>query len=532
MVNLFLLIIFLISVYGVSIISNKLFFLNQKNTLLEDFFSGIYLIILISLIFNFFFPLKFLNYFIIIFGTFLFLINFKNLNFNFFSIILIISILYYISLSNGLAVDSKTYHLQIIEKFNSNKIIFGFSNLDFKYGNVSIWHLMLSTFYYDFNKIQIINYISITLFSILIYECFRKINDIKIESLFLIFCVFYLILYSIIHPSGNGTILTLMGSPDTDFPGMILFIISIYFYLLSFQNPKIKKYLLVVSTICFLTKLSYIASVLLILRYIQLDKKFFKNRLFISVSFLILLWSIRNIIISGCAIYPLTLSCFNFLSWNNIEEVKLLNQILTSYARDTGPRENFMDFEYTLYSFEWFMPWLKFYFLKNSLIQSILILISINFTIFFIKKIKKQKINYPKNLNFVIFLLLISLIIWMKALDTRYILGVLVSLVSILSILIFINLNFLQKIRKYFSFILITLLLLLIFKNFNNYKHIDLINKKFVENNETELINESYNITRPSNNSFCLDVKEFCIYNVKDLKILKKNSYFFIYNNK
>ena len=82
MVNLFLLIIFLISVYGVSVIFNKLFFLNPKKTLLEDFFSGTYIIILISLIFNFSFHLSFKlfncyrrNYFIFK--------NLKNLNFNF-----------------------------------------------------------------------------------------------------------------------------------------------------------------------------------------------------------------------------------------------------------------------------------------------------------------------------------------------------------------------------------------------------------------------------------------------------------------
>ena len=95
------------------------------------------------------------------------------------------------------------------------------------------------------------------------------------------------------------------------------------------------------------------------------------------------------------------------------------------------------------------------------------IYINFNFNIFynfFYQENKETKINYPKNLNFIVFLLLISLIIWMKALDTRYILGVLVSLVSILSILIFINLNFLQRIRKHFSFILVTLLLLLFLK--------------------------------------------------------------------
>ena len=93
MVNLFLLIIFLISVYGVSVIFNKLFFLNPKKTLLEDFFSGTYIIILISLIFNFFFPLKFLSYLIVIVGIILFFKNLKNLNFNFFGLLLIISIL-------------------------------------------------------------------------------------------------------------------------------------------------------------------------------------------------------------------------------------------------------------------------------------------------------------------------------------------------------------------------------------------------------------------------------------------------------
>ena len=59
-----------------------------------------------------------------------------------------------------------------------------------------------------------------------------------------------------------------MGSPDLDFPGMILFITAIYFYFLSYNYKKIKNYLLIVSKLCIFTKLSYIASILLTIRFI------------------------------------------------------------------------------------------------------------------------------------------------------------------------------------------------------------------------------------------------------------------------
>ena len=115
MLNFLILVLFLICVYGITCIPKKLFSISSSSILLYDFFSGIYFIIFISLVLNFFIPLNLISNFIFIIGIILFLINFKNINFNFFLLILILGIFYYVSLSNGLAVDSKTYHLQIIE---------------------------------------------------------------------------------------------------------------------------------------------------------------------------------------------------------------------------------------------------------------------------------------------------------------------------------------------------------------------------------------------------------------------------------
>ena len=125
--------------------------------------------------------------------------------------------------------------------------------------------------------------------------------------------------------------------------------------------------------------------------------------------------------------------------------------------------------------------------------------------------------------------MLSSLLIWIKALDTRYILGVLISLVSITSILIFINIKFLKKFNKYFNFILIILIFLILTKNWDNYKFINKFNNENIYSNKTEIFNEKFNIIKPVNNSFCLDVNEFCIYNEKDYKIRKIKNYNLIY---
>ena len=95
-------------IFGYSLIF-KQFLLNKKNILINniDFIYGIFLLTLISLTLNFFFPLKIFTIPICIIGLFFFLYGFskKKFNFNFLFLFLFLFPIIFISYFNGNNVD-------------------------------------------------------------------------------------------------------------------------------------------------------------------------------------------------------------------------------------------------------------------------------------------------------------------------------------------------------------------------------------------------------------------------------------------
>ena len=82
------------------------------------------------------------------------------------------------------------YHLQIIKWLNSEKIVFGLSNLEIRFGSNSLWFGIISLFQFkidDFNTIYTFNIIP---FSVLVYQIIKKEN-----SLSYIFIVFNHFIY-------------------------------------------------------------------------------------------------------------------------------------------------------------------------------------------------------------------------------------------------------------------------------------------------------------------------------------------------
>ncbi len=123
------------------------FILSNKNKKNLDYFStqllyGLIILTFIALLLNFFFPLsQSLNTLVLILPLII-LIKKKNIYFNKqFLIFLIISTII-ISLliieSNVYRPDAGLYHLPYIKILNDEKIIFGLSNLHFRYGHISI----------------------------------------------------------------------------------------------------------------------------------------------------------------------------------------------------------------------------------------------------------------------------------------------------------------------------------------------------------------------------------------------------------
>ena len=512
MINLFSLYFFFINLCGLSFVFKKFFFKSKKIINL-DLIYGFYLLLLLAIIGNFFIPLKFLFYPIVFLGTVSFFFNTKYFKLKFHYYFFIILGIFFISLSNGIAIDSLVYHLQIIQKFNTNSIIFGFSNLEGKFGTNNPWQLIMSIFYFENSKINFIYYFNLIIFSILLYQGFilKKKN---FSSLFLIFSIFYIFFYSTIHPSGNGTFLTLLGSPDTDIPAAFLCILSIYIFFDGKINNLSKLPFFVL--LCFFSKISYAALFIFLINPV-----FFSKKNIILITIPLILWVLRNIFISGCIIYPLAISCLD-LEWANIEAVKTMHQIAVGHTRDTGLKLNYMDPEYIKNTFAWFYPWLVNYFFKNSLIQSVILCsVLAIFTYCITPKVNIEIVR--KKIIFFFLFLIFSFFIWFQGPDTRYILGILISMCAYFVSYVYICNHWLNQISVNFKLIFVVLFSLLVIKNHKNIYHFNksVKNEQFVKN-KYMLIDSKNLIYTPKDGLPCADTSLWCVYIPTKLIIKQK----------
>ena len=138
--------LFIISLLSTILITPFGFLLCKHSNNLINFSNqliyGIIIISFISLLINFFFPLSILiNSFLLILPIFFIL---KNLNYYFsyfflkFVFLNAIIIFLLIAKSNIYRPDALLYHLPYTGILNSEKIIFGLSNLHFRFAHVSI----------------------------------------------------------------------------------------------------------------------------------------------------------------------------------------------------------------------------------------------------------------------------------------------------------------------------------------------------------------------------------------------------------
>ena len=82
--------------------------------------------------------------------------------------------------------------------------------------------------------------------------------------------------------------------------------------------------------------------------------------------YLVASYGFKSFLSSGCLIFPISFTCIP-VSWSqDLIEVKSYANIVQSFARDTPLRLNFTNFDYTLNSWQWFVPWIKEYFLKQN----------------------------------------------------------------------------------------------------------------------------------------------------------------------
>ncbi len=520
-------------IIGFSFFLKKIFYLKKKRIEIEnsDFFYGVFVLILISILLNFFYPLKIFFIPVIFIGllSFLYLVFNKKIKINIFVFSLILFFFIFINYENGHNIDSPVYHTQTIRWAYDKKIVFGISNLDWLYSLNSGWHIFLSLLKFKFASFDTIYLVNFLPFSVLFYQIYsatNKINSIGEISIFLVGA--YLIFFSIIHPFKNGIIFNHLGNPEVDTMAMIFFISSFYFFL-KFYETEEKKYfnLLLISTIiCIVTKITYIGLVLfplyLIIKNNSLLKKSFIPLIFSSI--FMLFWMLRNFILSSCFIYPVKNTCLNTKWFIGNDKIDLLVNATKGFSRDTRSREKYLDFDHTIYSFDWFIPWFKDYFLNTSLLKISASILIISLLILIFLGIFRQIKNYIFKREFIFIItgsFVINLYFWMQAPEVRFGWGHIILFPSLALGCVLLNINLFKSILKR-NYLLSFIVLLFLFSTGKNYNNFSFSNLFINYKNDFEYkdiykvgVFNGYEVY-VSNNWQCGDFDKICVNSPKE----------------
>ena len=322
--------LFFLSILAVIIVTPCGYIFNKHNNiniinLSNDLIYGIILISFITLLINFFFPLNTtINNLILILPL---LIIFKNLkiyfSFNFLKFVILSSIIVFllIAKSNIYRPDAILYHLPYTSILNEEKIIFGLSNLHFRFAHISIvqyFSAFFNNFIFGFKGITFS--IAIIASAVIINFLAQLIYYLKNKKFN--FHFFYLFFISIfIFYKMNR-----YGEYGNDAPTHFLFFFLISEIIQSFNDQKVSFNAnnFILSIFIILNKITMAFAIFLPFIFLR-KKEFFKIFIIPKSYFAIIflsLWVIKNIIISGCAIYPVSKLCFKNLEWTNIIQTK------------------------------------------------------------------------------------------------------------------------------------------------------------------------------------------------------------------
>ena len=429
---------------------------------------GTILISFFALLINFFFSLnQFLNTYLIIIPLF-FLIKYKFLKKEdfFFLLISSISVCLLIAYSSINNPDAGLYHLPFIQILNENKIIFGLSNLHFRFGHVSILQYLSAI---NFNLITGTNGILIPVACLVVYIYLYFINEINnfiksnvkisLNDLFSFFILIY-ISYKINRYSGFGN--------DAVAHLLLFYLISIY--LKSNNDYSSLKKTALISSYIFLNKATLLLVFLFpFLIFYKNIKKHFKI-LYSFAFFFVALWLIKNVITSSCLIFPVEKSCLNNLYWSNHIEIQKQSISSEAWAKGWPDRidKNINQQEF-LKNFNWLNAWYTIHFQKVlKILIPFIVFISVFIILININSKKRESIKSNffnekfKILSTVSILILGNILFFLKFPLYRYGYSYLISLISIGAALLIFSYNneLIKKIFKYmiiFSIIIVSL---------------------------------------------------------------------------
>ncbi len=463
----FFILIFLISIIGYGTLINDTLFKVQINLDLYNliFVKGLIFIGLICIFINFFIPISNLISFIVIFvGIIFYVLSFvknESKKSKIFFLIFVSSLSFFFAFYSGIN-DDFGYHYQTIKNYKSQNLFEIEHNRSISYN--SHWLFLNSIFSITFLTSTIF-ILSSLFYSITIYDFVKLINSsIKNKYNYLTLLSFSLLIFFF-------GVLNKMKDFGTDVPGVIVCIyilIIIFYYIFETKDQITNKSFLFILLLCQFALVIKITNALIFLFCIPIFFKIIKQKLSYWALLIIFLyplpWFFQNYIISGCLIWPISITCLD--GYAATREIYLIE----SFAK--GDITTSMNVD----GFKWIKVWLNNHsskILETYFVFFILLSLPFIYILYkernFFRKLKIIKDEYI-NLNYLIFfvIVLISNLIWFFY-APAYRFGIFYNLFFIIFTMIPIwlfMLNYNNKfILKYVKFIIVFISVYFIYEN-------------------------------------------------------------------
>ena len=545
MLHLFISSFFTIILYSLSgsLISNNI----KPNTInySKNIINGIILISFISLSLNFFTALTKEVNSILLFLIFLFFFfKFKFFKSKKYLIFLIsTTLLSFIILfgSHTYRPDAGLYHLPYINILNEEKIIFGLANLHFRFGHTSIIQYLSAINYNFITGINGITIPSAIISSTIIINFLGKLKNHILEKNYN-FHFYYLLGISIyIFFKMNR-----YSEFGNDAPAHFL---TFYFFSeflktkINDLNPDKILHISLIGIFIILNKITLIFILIIPLILIIKNKYFtiFKKFKFYLIIFFGFFWIFKNIIISGCLVYPVKITCSESLAWTDIktvEKISLENEAFSKNWPNYKKRNEVTKAEYVK-NFNWFKNWVVKLLDEQKEKSFAYSLILILMFIFLFYKSKKNNKMSQKHILF-LFTVLISTIFWLiKIPDYRYAYSAIISLITYPFALFLSDRIFLKNPKKIFSSIIIICFSVFVLKNLIRIYNINIYHnypnpRIYTHNDDNKKV--KYTSIRINNiiihnqkDGYCMYNKNLCTPYKIDIKISNRNGYLFFF---
>lgn len=451
-----------------SFFNGKIFFHFFKEKINFNFFEisflGIIVTGLCAQFINIFSPLNniilFINFVLIAIYIFYYkLFEFKFNKEIFYISILIFPFVFLNIWASDFSDDLNHYHHSFILNSDYYKNIIGYNFLHNHYGLSSIWLITQAYFNFDYSRLQdihnlngLIYFLFLCTYLVYIRDLLNKKKINFFESV--IFATFFFVILKYTRLKEFGI----------DRPGYLIFFFSLYLLIkydllfkkeLSFQHLSLFLCIifLIFNKIIFLFFIIYLIYILIFTNNLNFLKiNYFYFFFIISIGFFT-----KNIMYTGCLVYPVDFLCFQSLPWTDIKYIKnfILNveSFIKGYHLYSGELDQI--------SFSKNLNWLDHAWINRNKIELVelyaTIFLSFSLIFFSSNKIKDNdnKAKMLKNIFILIIIFIPSFLLMMKSPAIR--MNHHIFFITLIIFFSFFYLNYFLKIKKEFLVLIIIL---------------------------------------------------------------------------